>query len=143
MVTRDGGMKNFTECPGAITLVTTAGIYDKNAAGNISMGFNALGGLEYDFSCAAMCQTSPYYSFSDVGEGPPPQNCTTAISDYAESRFPIWGTIFFMYAGFIGVGIAAVYKILRLKRKHLENYERFEDEKKLVHPKNTTSHQRR
>jgi len=43
-----------------------------------------LNAIETDFNCSSMCDSSKWFSFSDVSRGIPPQNCTIAIERYLD-----------------------------------------------------------
>jgi len=57
----------------------------QEAVNDTRFGFDAMGAVEYDFQCAGMCQKSNIYSFSDTSMGPPPQNCSVAVVNFANS----------------------------------------------------------
>mmetsp|Transcript_48674 Transcript_48674/g.35832 ORF Transcript_48674/g.35832 Transcript_48674/m.35832 type:complete len:91 (+) Transcript_48674:580-852(+) len=71
----------------------------------------ALDATETEFQCAGLCELSKFYTFSEVGLGPPYQNCTQAINDYVSSKFPLWAAFFFIFAITLACGIVASFMI--------------------------------
>lgn len=43
-----------------------------------------LNALEREFHCATMCESSIFYTFSDVSVGIPNKNCTQAVYDFID-----------------------------------------------------------
>jgi hypothetical protein len=98
---------------------------------------DALGAVEDEFTCSGMCRVSLFYTFSDVANGPPFQNCTEAIADFAEDYFPCWGTRFFIHSvsllmaliatGFITFGKKEYYMLFENEEKFVKGIERSDD----------------
>jgi hypothetical protein len=61
----------FQKCPVSEVLFTISDLRLENATGWAKFGMNAMGAVEHDFECAAMCSTSVFYTFSNVTNGPP------------------------------------------------------------------------
>ena len=62
------GAKNYTQCKSTEAAVAVSGFWNSDLQTNMTYGMKALAVLEDEFSCASMCGTSPFYTFSDVGK---------------------------------------------------------------------------
>jgi len=67
-----------------------------------------------------MCGTSRYFTFSDVANGPPQQNCTIAIDEWVEDHFPRWGRNFIILSMSFLIGLIATSYITFSKHNELE-----------------------
>lgn len=129
MVTNQHGAQNFTSCSNWKTVLKGAALLDEDTVSNVTFGLNALGAVENEFTCAGFCKKSIFYTFSEVDNGPPFQNCTIALSEFAEDYFPGWGFRFFLHAGSLLLALVATGFVTFGKKR---DYERFENEKRFV-----------
>ena len=74
-------------------------------------GMRVLKAVEEEFDCATMCETSRYFTFSDVAEGIPPKNCTQAVYDFMDKRFPAIAGVMFAFAVVILLGLISTFII--------------------------------
>jgi hypothetical protein len=64
------GAVNYPQCQGSDTILTP--LFNKtNFTISKDQALTLLDAIETDFSCAAMCTTSLYYTFSDIRRGIP------------------------------------------------------------------------
>lgn len=68
---------------------------------------NALDALETTFNCAGICQSSIYYTYSDIPKGIPSLTCTQSIVDYINAEFILFSIIAFSLAGGAFMGMLA------------------------------------
>ena len=131
MITKEGGARNFPQCKGWETAIKGLAYFDPTTTGNVTLGLKALGAVENTFKCASFCSSSVFYTFSNVANGPPFQNCTTAISDYAENHFPGYALRFILLSLALLAGIVGTGLITFSKQGELE-YGRFSNEKRFI-----------
>jgi len=81
-----------------------------NLTSGFAFGVDIMGGVEKDFDCAGMCTISTYYTFSDIGDGMPTQNCSRALdsfvgkaSNVASIWFGIFGGLTFIITCFVSL----------------------------------------
>ena len=70
-----------------------------------------LNALEREFHCATMCESSIFYTFSDVSVGIPNKNCTQAVYDFIDERFPAISGVMFACAIIIILGLISTFII--------------------------------
>jgi len=78
----------------------------------------AMGAVETDFECAAMCGYSYLYTFSDTSRGPPPRNCSTALIEFANdvsSAAKGWFATFAVLTFLAGVHLSFLWSEKRNK----------------------------
>jgi hypothetical protein len=68
-----------------------------------------------------MCTISPYYTFSDINNGPPTQNCTTAFVNYWNEYWPIFTGVFAGLTVSMFLGLMATCVVCCCNKKKEDN----------------------
>jgi len=74
--------------------------------------------MESTFKCAAVCQSNPFYVFSNVGNGLPPKNCSTAVKDYIDKYAIPIAIILFAFSAPMLFGLIGTFVLCCCGRKY-------------------------
>jgi hypothetical protein len=58
----------------------------------VTLALSLLGGVELDFQCGGFCKKSKFYTFSEIANGPPPQDCVNSIES-ATSKAQVYTVV--------------------------------------------------
>ncbi|CDW87388.1 UNKNOWN [Stylonychia lemnae] len=132
MVISNDGAINFQTCPLPILRAFEQSL-SKYYQDSIDHNIDLLEALEFDFNCASMCKQSRFWTFSNVTQGPPHQNCATSFNrviEKATHQTIRWSTIL----GLLLIMIITNQLIIICQDPRDQYIEFLEIHEELVHP---------
>mmetsp|Transcript_12212 Transcript_12212/g.8889 ORF Transcript_12212/g.8889 Transcript_12212/m.8889 type:complete len:110 (+) Transcript_12212:495-824(+) len=101
----EDGVEKFQDCLGSKSIMEKYPV--------ISNGTFYLEAIETKFECAAMCEESDFFTFSNISNGPPDHNCSSAVKHYMSRKVPILLFVFFFSSIFMVSGFVYAIKVFR------------------------------